>query len=357
MRLKKWDYLRFFLMFSVVFGHLVDQYLSESSTMRAIALLIYSYHMPLFILISGLFAKSMIKERKWEKLFSLLALYLFTKFVIVGSNALIRGTADFRLFTEGGLPWFAFALFGFSLLTMALQRISPKYVLIGSVLLAMYVGYDESIGDFLVLARIINYFPFFYLGYVLDVKRLAQVLDRVWIKIASGAGLLALAAFVFVNVESIKMFRPLLTGRHAYAQLGDLSQWGFAIRFVYYIYVLLIIVALISLSPKSLPPMLAPIGRYMSWIGQRTLEIYTFHWPMQVVFFEVLNGDALMHKLLPAQPYLLLIPVALISMTICASKPFELVMRVAVRPRFAAVQPISKPLVVPEKEHLQGTRP
>lgn len=321
-------------MFSVVFGHLVDQYISQSVTMSAIALTIYSFHMPLFIMLSGLFAKRTIEERRWDRIFSLFALWLFTKFVIVGGHALIRGSADFQLLSDGGLPWFAFALFAFMLMTIALRRLSPAYVLAGSVLLAMYVGYDEKIGDFLVLARIINYFPFFYLGYVLDPLKLSLWLNRTWIKVVSAIGLVVWVTTVFANIESLAFLRALFTGRHPFAQLGDLSHLGFLLRLAYYFYVVLIMFALIALTPNSMPKTLAPLGRYMSWIGKRTLQIYAFHWPLQVVFFEVLHGDEVMRAVLPFQPYLLLIPVAIASMTICASKPFEFIMQVAVRPKF-----------------------
>ena len=50
------DYLKFFLIFFVVFGHMIEKYI-ENPVMRAIYFFIYSFHMPVFIFISGMFAK------------------------------------------------------------------------------------------------------------------------------------------------------------------------------------------------------------------------------------------------------------------------------------------------------------
>ena len=53
-----WDNLKCFLMLSVVIGHFVNQY-PDSSFMRSMSIIIYSYHMPLFIFVGGTIAEEM----------------------------------------------------------------------------------------------------------------------------------------------------------------------------------------------------------------------------------------------------------------------------------------------------------
>ena len=52
-----WDSLKFVLIFLVVYGHTIETYSPDGSINRAIYNLIYVFHMPLFIFISGYFSK------------------------------------------------------------------------------------------------------------------------------------------------------------------------------------------------------------------------------------------------------------------------------------------------------------
>lgn len=59
-RIYKWDNLKCFLIVMVVIGHFVNQYAPISNTMKSLSLFIYSFHMPLFIFLSGLL------QKKWD---------------------------------------------------------------------------------------------------------------------------------------------------------------------------------------------------------------------------------------------------------------------------------------------------
>ncbi|MDA3100191.1 acyltransferase family protein, partial [Staphylococcus pseudintermedius] len=52
------DNARAILIFLVVFGHLIQPYTDAHPTVYALYLLIYSFHMPAFLFISGYFAKN-----------------------------------------------------------------------------------------------------------------------------------------------------------------------------------------------------------------------------------------------------------------------------------------------------------
>ncbi|MGK0563065.1 acyltransferase family protein, partial [Enterococcus faecalis] len=64
-RLYKWDNVKLFLIFLVSFGHILDREASPSRLMETIHFWIYSFHMPAFIFVSGLFSKHAIKQRKY----------------------------------------------------------------------------------------------------------------------------------------------------------------------------------------------------------------------------------------------------------------------------------------------------
>lgn len=334
MRIQKWDLLKFFLMFTVVLGHYVEQYYGESATMRAVFIGIYSFHMPLFIFVAGLFSKRTVNERRWDRVFSFFALYLVTKFALVLSELVIRGESDFQLLEAANVPWFALAIFLFFLITIALKRLPHAYVLVGSIVLAVFMGFDQEVGDWLALTRVVHFFPFFYAGYIMDPAKIVKKTQGRGAKTIALVVLISAAGMLALHSESLEFLRALFTGRNPYSRLDEMSEWGPVLRVIYYPIVALLGLSIIALTPNSVGGVARPVGRFMSWCGQHTLQIYVFHWPIMMIFREVLNGDDLMKAILPQEPYLLLIPVVLITMAICSTKPFEWVLERTANPKF-----------------------
>ena len=157
-RVQKWDNVKFFLIFLVVLGHIADIYANVSPA-------------------TGI-------------------LYLFIKIIDFFAKWAATGRQPrFDLFSEASVPWYAFCLFAFSIITIIVSGVKPAYVLAVSVILACAAGYDRNIGDFLCLSRIIVYFPFFYAGFITDREKLENLLKSKRIKVLS---LLILTAAGFV---------------------------------------------------------------------------------------------------------------------------------------------------------------
>lgn len=275
-RSPKWDILKFFLVFLVVLGHAASFYTETSYFMKGLFLLIYSFHMPLFIFISGMFSKRNIDEKRYNKIFGYLIVYFALKLFEFFYKLLSGANPEFSVFSEGGAPWYMFALFSFSLLTIAVKKVLPKYVLIMSILLACVAGYDSDIGDFLVLSRTTVFFPFFYLGYCLDRKKIESLCRSRTNKIIAAAVLISFMAIVFVFAEGIDFFRPLLTGRNPFSKLGKYADFGFFIRLLYYAVVTLVSACVVILTPQKTHFGIA------ERLGQRTLAVYGLHY---IVFY------------------------------------------------------------------------
>src|SRR5690606_8207293 len=56
------DNAKFILIFLVVFGHLIQSYIDSNSFFSALYKLLYTFHMPAFILVSGYFAKGIYEK-------------------------------------------------------------------------------------------------------------------------------------------------------------------------------------------------------------------------------------------------------------------------------------------------------
>ncbi len=121
-RIYLWDNLKFFLILSVVLGHFVVQHLA-SPDFKSLFLFIYSFHMPLFIFISGAFHKN---TKIGHKVFAFLSMGFLYKIVIFIIRTITDKNPKFDLFTEGGAPWYMFAMAAFILITYLLRNVDLK---------------------------------------------------------------------------------------------------------------------------------------------------------------------------------------------------------------------------------------
>lgn len=199
-RIEKWDNLKFILIFLVVLGHICDMYTKKTETVSSLIYYIYIFHMPLFLFVSGLFSKKNIDNKRYHNIILYFVLYIVIKFVCSISNAVFYQRINFSLLTEGGIPWYAFALFAFSLITIALRSFPKRYIMIASVLLACFAGYDNSLSDFFVMSRIIVFYPFFFMGYCVDSSKVNDILSKKYIKIISAIMLMLLAIFIVIFI-------------------------------------------------------------------------------------------------------------------------------------------------------------
>ena len=107
-----WDNVKAILILLVVVGHFAEQFTPVSNIMNSIFLMTYTFHMPLFIFVSGLFAKSSIKKGKLQihKVFSYLILFYALKLLNFLVGLPFGKVRKFYLFTESGIPWYMFAM-------------------------------------------------------------------------------------------------------------------------------------------------------------------------------------------------------------------------------------------------------
>lgn len=278
-RIEKWDIVRAILIFLVVLGHMTDYYTEdEPSLMRGLFLFIYTFHIPCFIFLDGLFSKRTVNERRYNRIFSYFILYLFIQILNKLVNGLINHSISFSLWDSDGPHWYGLFLFNACLITIFLRRFSKKWVMAAAIVLACFVGYDSDIGDYMVLSRTIVFYPFFFAGYCMDPVKLVQKLSAVWVKIG-GLAVMVLLAFVCFNyTDDIYFVRVFLTGRNPYHSLesvygmDNLVFYGGLMRLVYYLIVFIVCFALIGIVPNHLPH-----GGWATNIGKHSLQIYVLH--------------------------------------------------------------------------------
>ena len=289
-RVEKWDILKFILIFLVVLGHYADKYTGFSPMCRGLYIYIYTFHMPLFLFISGLFSKNNIAKKRYKNIFSFFTLYLLIKIFNMISKMIVYREFSFNLFSEGGAPWYALAVFIYSFVTILIKNVSHKYVMIFSIILAVISGYDNTISTSFSLARIITYYPFFYLGYCLDPQKVSEFFSKKYYKIISVIVLLIPAIIVVFKLDSVYWLRPLLTNSVSYASLRDARPFGGLDRLAYYAVAFLMSSAVICLTPDKLG------NGTVARLGSRSLQVYALHYIVIYLLYGLLNSNSYICK-------------------------------------------------------------
>lgn len=270
-RIYLYDNLKFFLIFFVLIGHFMDftGITDDTDGFRAVFIFLYSFHMPLFIFISGLFYSG---KDVFRKIASFLAAGIIAEIVVFLSQYILLGVNDFSLTSISGIPWYMLAMAAFTALNYVFRDVNKVYMLVIAVLIACFAGYSNDIGDEFTLSRIIVFYPFYILGSMTDKVKLERLSENVKLKIAGGAVLVIWAVICALQVSHFYYLRLLFTGRNSFADtLADtMMPYGSLYRLMCYAMAVLFGFSLICLcSTRKLP--------LITTIGQRTLQVYFWH--------------------------------------------------------------------------------
>lgn len=252
-----YDNIKAFLIFCVVLGHMLEGILDGS--IKVIYILIYTFHMPMFVFISGIFAK--FKTERIKKLF---ALYL----AFQGINCLIgiAGGGNIQFTTPIWSLWYLLAL---SIWTMLIPFIDVKegnrkfIVIVAAFAVSLIAGYDTSIGYYMSISRIIVFFPYFVLGFY--YARSKEMQKKVENLKSEYMVLFMLAVSSIICFLSEEINPKWLYGSYTYDEL----RYNFLYRIFFYICGIVFCVSFLKLFPKR--------KTIFSYIGQHTMQIFLLH--------------------------------------------------------------------------------
>lgn len=268
-RIFLFDNLKFLLMTTVVIGHLSDCLVKSSDIMKSTYIFIYAFHMPLFIYLSGLFHSNRnVKNR----CISFIFMGFSMKVLLYLSKLIFFHKTDFLLLSDDGIPWFMFALAMFTACSYFLRDIDLKIIFLLSIILACIVGYDKSIGDYLYLSRFVVFYPFYLLGQMSDKNRVQELNHSKILKVFSLGGIAIWGYLSIRKLDLIYILRPLFTGRNSFDINPSFEVYGPLYRILCILITLLTCICLLSLVPNKRIP-------FISSAGQRTLQVYFWHYP------------------------------------------------------------------------------
>lgn len=159
-----WDNLKGILICLVVFAHFLYDF-TDHTAIEIIVFLIYVFHMPAFVFVSGHFTHDPPKIRKLVTAFILFdSAYLLCEFKLLG-------TID--ILSPAYVCWYLVALIVWRLLAKYIPR--KKYTIPCFFAVSLLVGLIPNLGNTFGLTRILAFFVFFVAGLLTDedtVKKL-----------------------------------------------------------------------------------------------------------------------------------------------------------------------------------------
>lgn len=289
-RIYLWDNLKFLLIALVVLGHAIDG--TRFPMWKSIYLFIYSFHMPLFIFISGLFHKNediLKKALTYFAIGSVLKLLIYiTRTYICGDHVKLYWLQD------SSVPWFMFVIGVFVVVTYVLRFSDHKTVLIITLAMGCFAGYDKTLGDYLYLSRIVVFYPFYYLGSIINKDRLNEYIHEkeneiaidLVVKITSLVLVVIWGMLCIYKIDSLYILRHLFTGRNYFK--SEIIEFGCFYRMLTYLITFALGLALISLVPNRRLPIISEFGK-------RTIQVFFWHRPILYVL-DSLEIESLLQK-------------------------------------------------------------
>ena len=265
------DNLRFILIFCVIFAHMMEV-CELFYGINFIYKAIYSFHIPLLLFLFGYFVKYNPKNIifRW-----IIPYIVFQTVYVVFAKVILQVEFEFQYTTPYWLLWYLVACIAYQCLLPLYSVFRGKsrlLILALSFLAALLVGFDESVGFYMSLSRIIVFQPWFLLGVY---SRESNIIDKVWensskkmmwiVAIFSGIGVVVSAFFIHMK----QLPSPLLYGTHSYSRCGQTVWMRGAVIVICFIWLVFLCTAVKLILNKKLP--------VITYIGQNTLPIFLLH--------------------------------------------------------------------------------
>ena len=257
------DNYKVMLIFLVVLGHLMEWY-SVASLPGVFRAIIYSFHMPAFVFLSGFFSKNVEKnmEIAWER--CILPYLVFNTIWIFLVQVLEHSMKIWQInvFVANYAFWYLLSLFFWRVLTPYFARL--RFALLILAAFALYVGCFPEFNRFLSASRTIVYFPFFLLGYYTTEKHIQKIrrIPRIWgwFMLLVCFGITALCNIY--GIFPVKSYENML----CYHDIGVNNLQGIIMRLIQMIIAVVLLLAWLNVLPDK--------KLRITGIGKETVTIY-----------------------------------------------------------------------------------
>lgn len=255
------DALKGAAIFFVVLGHLLESGISDRFNAYLYAM-IYSFHMPLFVFLAGLFAKETLSERDGDNIVKRIVLPL-----IAFQIAYTLYVQFVPGWTYGPLQpyWLLWFLVSLLLWRIIMPVFRSPIGLIVSFCLAIAAGYYPQIGYDFSISRTVYFLPFFIIGSLYGFKLLKIIKNhRQW---AWGWFILAMVATVTWTYYGLSPIN--FRGSEPYESYRALTNEPEIGRILLQLLALIGLIGFCALIPQR--------SKLLEHLGRNVFAIYLFH--------------------------------------------------------------------------------
>ena len=263
-RHRGYDNIRGILIILVVFGHFLELCPSAVNS-NPVYLLIYSFHMPAFLSLSGLFSK--YDQQNMRKLFVVYLLfqllYRFFAHIVLGISGMVSPVAF--LTTPYWILWYLLILLYCQCLLPLWAKLETRgrlLFLFLSVIAALLCGYCPQIGYAFSFSRFLVFLPFFLSGKLVADCKLKLTKRHI--------------PPLFCVAAALSVYLCVSGNFNAYILYGSYSYtigYGAGIRLqamiIAAVWISLLLVLAQTVLNKQIP--------LLSYVGAHTLPVYLLH--------------------------------------------------------------------------------
>ncbi|MFI0486307.1 acyltransferase family protein [Actinomadura sp. 9N215] len=329
------DNVKFFLILLVVLGHVWEVFRKDSQAADAAYTVVYAFHMPLFVFVSGYFSRGFMRSTsRFRGIFPTL-IVPFAIFNVAYRLLAFVNADDFRLhelFRPQFLMWFLVAL--------ALWRLSAplwahlRYPVATAVVLSLIAG-SWSFNSDPTICRAAGLLPFFVLGLTIrsgnspdggGTGPVEALRSRDWTRWAGASALVAALPIAYVWERGTvvpKIEHGVRLWNRGYEQMGFSMPEGMSYRLLAMVFALVLGAAFLAVVPR---------GRaWYTRLGTRTMYVYLLH---GLVVKALQYGGVLDDRFFRSPPGLVLVTAGGLALgVLLAATPVVRLTRWAVEPK------------------------
>ena len=288
-RLLRFDSLKGILITLVVIGHMIEVMIMDNSIGKYVYTAIYTFHMPLFVILSGYFFNHDCSGKKLIKsiitLTETLIVFQAIRIIITSDNGDIWSLRD--IITPYWVLWYICSLIIWRTMTFLVfkryRTIKFRYLILGAIAVSFIAGFVQLKNE-LAFQRTFYFYPFFVFGMAL--RNNMGIIDRRSTNLIMGGGIALIicmiAIFTRLNILHFDSLRFGLYGNRPYQEFSDVIR-KFGCMSVGFI---MSIIALRYL----------PTSIIFARIGMHSMPIYLLH----TYLIDIINRRLISTDILPA---------------------------------------------------------
>ncbi|MNO29958.1 hypothetical protein D3C76_198890 [compost metagenome] len=261
--------LRFLLILCVFVGNAIEPLISRMEGMHSLYMWIFTFHMPLFVFVTGYFAKHNLFGETGRKILIQIAVqYVVFQTIYSLLDITVFQVKDIHhsFFAPYLLLWFLASHIGWRLMLLMMRKCSPVQQLAVSIALGVLVGYLHIDGTWLSISRTFVFLPFFIAGYHFSFEKIEQWLT---LKTRGIAALVSVLLFIVIFISGADIAPGWLYGSMTYGQLHHSEWYAGIFRLALYLLQIVAGAAFLSFVPKA--------ASLLTEYGRRTLYVFLLH--------------------------------------------------------------------------------